>query len=113
MSTVKGVTARKAHPCENCHWVASLRGTNTILPGHRYLLHTAFPRDDGFDALESPFSIRECASCAVERDDGTATQYGICATYCHGTNPCVLPFERGAPGHEHACRECPTPGGAP
>lgn len=113
MSHVKGVTARIAHACENCHWVPSLRGTKSILPGHRYLLWTAFPRDDGFDALERPFSIRECATCAIERDDFTATSFGICGSFCHGVNPCVLPFERGAPGHECVCRECAkTPGGA-
>lgn len=107
MSTVKGITARVAHSCES-HDRQTVNGdwSKGILPGHRYVLHTAFPGDDGFDSLERPFSIKECASCAIERDDAAATTFGICGTYCHGTTPCALPFERGAPGHEHFCREC-------
>jgi hypothetical protein len=108
MGTIKGVTARTAHPCENCWRVPSLRDTMNILPGHRYLLHTAFPGDDGFDALERPFSVRECASCAVERDDYNASKYEICGTYCCSTEPCALPFERAGAGygHDHVCKRC-------
>lgn len=110
VSTVKGVTARVAHSCETCDR-KTVNGTYTtaIRPGHRYLLHTAFPGDDGFDALERPFSLRECASCAIGRDNFTAHSFGICGSYCHGTNPCVLPFTKGAPGHECFCRDCAIP----
>jgi hypothetical protein len=65
-----------------------------------------FPGDDGFEDITRPQSVRECASCAIERDGDTAIQYGICGTYCHGTTPCALPFGKGAPGHEHQCHEC-------
>lgn len=107
MATIKGVTARKAHTCESCSRL-TVNGEypKRIFPGHRYLQHTAFPGEDGSDTLERPFSIRECATCAIERDSYMATLYGICGSYCHGTNPCVLPFEKGAPGHECVCREC-------
>ena len=107
MSLTKGVTALKPHPCDSC----SLRTVNgnyrtAIFPGQRYLQHTTFPGDEGFEEGAQPVSHKECASCAIARDDFTAVQYGICGSYCHGTMPCALPFEKGAPGHEHECREC-------
>jgi hypothetical protein len=107
MSAAKGVTARTPHSCETCdRKTANGDWTKSILPGHRYLLHTAFPGDDGFDALERPFSVRECGSCAIERDDFVAHSFGICGTYCHGTNPCVLPFDAAGAGfgHNHVCK---------
>jgi hypothetical protein len=107
MSTVKGVTARVAHSCETCdRKTVNGEYSRAILPGHRYLLHTTFPGDEGFEEGTRPQSIRECASCAIKRDDCAATLYGICGSYCHGINPCVLPFVKGAPGHQCVCREC-------
>lgn len=106
MSLTRGVTARIPHECDSCHWTPSLRGVATILPGHRYLSHTAFPGDEGFEEGTRPARLTECASCAIGRDAPTAGLYGICGTFCHGTTPCALPFEKGAPGHDHACREC-------
>lgn len=110
MSTIKGVTARVAHACEGCS-VKTVNGvwTTPILPGHRYLLHTAFPGDDGFEEMDSPFSIRECARCAHARDVDASMLYLICGSYCCGTEPCALPFQpvgTPAPGHEHVCHRC-------
>lgn len=110
MSQIFARTARAPHECDTCYWTPSLRGVPTILPGHRYLEHVAFPGDPGFEEGQAPLRHKECASHAIERDDCSATQFGICGSYCHGTNPCVLPFERGAPGHKCVCRECITDG---
>lgn len=106
MSTSAGVTARKAHACETCSR-RDVNGTwsTPIRPGHRYVRHVVFPGNDGFEEGTRPQSIRECADCAMRRDDEAAPRYGICGSYCHGA-PCVLPFEKGSPGHEHQCREC-------
>ncbi|GGN39680.1 hypothetical protein FHR83_006666 [Actinoplanes campanulatus] len=108
MSLTRARTARVPHECDSCYWTPSLRGVATILPGHMYLEHVAFPGDEGFEEGEQPARLRECATHAIERDDFAATQYGICGSYCHGTNPCVLPFQKGAPGHDCVCRECIT-----
>jgi hypothetical protein len=48
-TAVRARTARQPHLCDSCHWTPSLRGVATIQPGHRYLLHTAFP--DGMRGL--------------------------------------------------------------
>lgn len=107
MSSVKAVTARIAHTCETCSpRTADGRYRKVILPGHRYLRHVVFPGDDGFEEATRPHSVRECASCAIERDDFTATSFDICGFYCCGIEPCVLPFQKGAPGHDHACKRC-------
>ena len=107
MSLTKGVTARKPHPCDTCSRITVTGDYRpAIFPGQRYLAHTTFPGDPGFEEGARPVAHKECASCAIGRDDFTATEYGICGSYCHGTTPCALPFEKGAPGHEHACREC-------
>lgn len=106
MSTTIARTAREPHLCDTCHWMPSLRGVATILPGHRYLLHTAFPGDEGYEEGSRPARLKECATHAIERDDFTATLYGICGSSCCGTTPCALPFEKGAPCHEHQCGEC-------
>lgn len=108
MSTIRGVTARVAHPCEG-HDQMTVNGavSKSILPGQRYLRHTGFPGDEGGDGLVGPYSIAECATCAVRRDPDAALMYGICGSYCCGTNPCVLPFApAGAPGHTCACERC-------
>ncbi len=101
-------TARIPHECDSCYWTHSLRGVPTILPGHRYLIHTAFPGDPGYEEGEHPARLKECATHAISRDDFAATQYGICATYCCGTEPCVLQFQRAGAGHEHrhVCHRC-------
>lgn len=108
MSTVKAYTARVPHKCDTCHWTPSLRGVATILPGHRYLVHVAFPGDEGYEEGTSPARLRECATHAIERDDFTATSFGICGTYCCGTKPCVLPFDKAGAGygHDHTCDQC-------
>jgi hypothetical protein len=106
VSQVTARTARVGHECDTCYWTPSLRGVATIRPGHRYLLHTAFPGDPGFEEGECPARLKECAFHAIQRDDFTATRYGICGSYCHGTTLCTLPFEKGGPGHEHQCRDC-------
>ncbi len=109
MSHTKGVTARTAHPCSTCdHPTVNNNWTASIRPGHRYLQHVAFPGDDGFEDSMRPWRAKECASCAIGRDDFTAHQFGICGTYCCGDRPCVLPYEKAGAGHEHdhACRGC-------
>jgi hypothetical protein len=110
MSSSKGVTARVAHSCEghdrmtvNGMWMLS------ILPGHRYVRHVAFPGDDGFEEISRPWSVAECATCAMERTDDAALEFGICGSYCCGDQACVLPFANGAPGHDHACARCTEP----
>lgn len=108
MSTTRGVTAQIKHTCETCSR-KTVNGdwTTPILPGHRYLVHTAFPGDEGFEEGTRPQQLRECASCAIEREDYTATLYGICGSFCCGVEPCVLPFRTpGTAEHEHACRRC-------
>lgn len=107
MNRTSGATARKAHTCETCSR-RDVNGTwsQPIRPGHRYVRHVVFPCDDGFEDVSRPQSIRECASCAIERDAYAARECGICGTYCCGIAPCALPLEKGRPGHGHQCREC-------
>jgi hypothetical protein len=100
-------TARIPHECDSCWWTLSLRGVPTILPGHRYLLHTAFPGEEGYEEGTRPARLTECAEHAISRTDGIASgEFEICGTYCCGTTPCALPHEKGAPGHDHQCRDC-------
>lgn len=111
-ATVRARTARKEHLCEGCHWTASLRGTPTILPGHRYLLHTAFP--DGVEIVaDAPYSLKECVACATEREQTNGLLVaGACGTFCCGTIPCALPHPHDG---GHSCRRCAveTAGAAP
>lgn len=102
-ATVRARTARKAHLCEGCHWTPSLRGQPTIAPGHRYLLHTAFPDGDEITA-EHPYSLKECVSCAEEREYAAATIVaGACGTFCCGDVPCARPHPHDG---EHSCLRC-------
>lgn len=105
MSTVKAVTARLAHFCSDCQWRGQ-QEVPVIAPGHRYLRHVGFPGEDGVSG-DRPWVVRECIACAGERDDTDPLLVAdACGTFCHGTTPCALPFEKGSPDHEHACREC-------
>ena len=102
--TVKARTARKPHLCEGCHWTPSLRGKPTIAPGHRYLLHTAFPGHDVL-AVNKPFSVKECVACA-EATGSTERSRGIalaCVTVCCGDIPCALLHKHDG---GHSCRRC-------
>jgi hypothetical protein len=102
-TTTRARTARRPHLCENCHWTPSLRGVATIQPGHRYLLHTAFP--DGLtNTSNAPYTLKECVACACERDDDAGLLVAnACATFCHGTLPCALPLKHDG---DHSCRRC-------
>lgn len=94
MATVKARTARTGHLCENCGW-------KSILPRHRYLLHTGFPSDD-YVSSEAPYSVKECVACAIDRDYGADLgPLAACGTYCCGETPCAQPV-----GHDgdHSCR---------
>jgi hypothetical protein len=104
-TAVRARTARKAHLCEGCHWTPSLRGKPTILPGHRYLLHTAFPGDD-VNQGNRPRSMKECVRCAVARESTAGVlEANACSTFCHGETPCARPLR-----HDgwHSCRDCPA-----
>lgn len=102
-ATVKGVTARKPHLCDNCHWDVNLRGVPTIAPGHRYLRHIAFP-DGDVNASDHPVVLLECVACAEEREYAAAMlTAGACSTFCHGDVPCALPFKHGG---DHSCLRC-------
>jgi hypothetical protein len=101
-TTTVARTARIPHLCEGCHWTPSLRGVPTILPGHRYLLHTAFP--DGLtNTSTAPYTLKECAACASVRD--AAGLLGACSASCCDTLPCALPFKHDG---DHSCRRCAT-----
>lgn len=104
-TTVKAFTARIPHLCDTCHWTASLqdvRDVPTILPGHRYLRHTAFP-DGEHNTSDRPYSIKECVACAEERDSAGLLVAGACTTFCHGTVPCARPLRHNG---DHSCRRC-------
>lgn len=106
MSTFKGVTARTAHFCSGCQMHAREYDVPVIAPGHRYLRHVGFPGDEGVSG-DRPWVLRECVACASEREETDLLLVAkACGTFCHGTTPCALPFERGAPGHQHSCRVC-------
>jgi hypothetical protein len=97
-TTVRARTARIAHLCDGCHW-GPFRKVRTIAPGHRYLIHTAFP-DREINQSGHPITHKECVSCAVER--GREMTSGACESYCHGITPCALPWSHSG---EHSCRE--------
>jgi hypothetical protein len=101
-TVVKARTARKSHLCDTCHWVASLRGTPTILPGHRYLLYTTFPEGPHGEINQSarPYTSTECVACAEKR----GLSYGLaCCTFCCGDTPCAKPTKHDG---DHSCRQC-------
>ncbi len=100
MATTTYRTARKSHLCDWCHWTPSLRGVPTILPGHRYLLHKAFPGDEGYEAGTRPATNKECIDCAVERDYGVDLSAGACGRFCCGDKPCARPVHHRG---DHSC----------
>lgn len=102
-TAVKARTARIPHLCDSCHETPSLRGVPTILPGHRYLRHTAFPGE--FNDSDRPYSITECVACAEERDSAGLLVAGAGSTFCHGTVPCALPVRHDG---DHSCQRCTT-----
>jgi hypothetical protein len=105
VSSTKGITARIAHFCSFCQMHSSEDAVPVIQPGHRYLRHVGFPGDDGVGG-ERPWVLRQCITCASEKDDFTPVQFGACGSFCHGTTPCSLPFVPGAMNHECSCRVC-------
>lgn len=112
--TVKAITARVPHLCDDCHWTPSLRGQPTIFPGHRYLRHTAFPGDE-VNTSERPYSLDQCVACVDRMRPGAATlEAGACGQLCCDELPCALPLRHGA---DHSCRRCAVspagPGTAP
>ena len=97
-------TARIPHPCDSCHWTPSLRGVATILPGHRYLIHTAFPGDAGHEEGQRPAALKECVACAADRTGDDPIILAVaCGAYCCALTPCALPVRHGG---EHSCRRC-------
>lgn len=97
-TTVKGVTARKRHRCDEASWT----GLHFIEPGHRYLRHVAFPGDD-VNGSDRPWVLRQCIACAENRGrDGTLIG-GACAGFCCGDVPCALPLKHDS---DHSCRRC-------
>jgi hypothetical protein len=105
--TVLARTARTAHACATCDWHTSEGEPLAIQPGHRYLIHVAFPGADGYEDGTRPWRMKECVACACEREPTAGLLVAqACATFCCGDVPCALPFEPGAPGHDHSCRRC-------
>jgi hypothetical protein len=129
--TTTARTARIAHACDTCRWTPSLRETPTIaagptaqrredhqdqsrpqrvptiVPGHRYLRHVAFPEGPMGEINQSShlIVITECVACACEREVTAGLLIaGACATFCCGDVPCALPF--GHRGDDHSCRRC-------
>lgn len=90
--TDRARTARTVRWCEHCN-------RHSILPGHRYLIHTLFP---GHDACppDRPVQLAECTAHAFERHEDY--RLDVCGTYCHGIEPCARPFRHDG---EHSCRE--------
>jgi hypothetical protein len=106
-TTVKGVTARKRHRCDESS--STWGGIHFIEPGHRYLRHVAFP-DDDVNGSDRPWVLRECIACAEERDSPMGHLLGgACTTFCCAMVPCALPFKHDG---DHSCRRCITSGGA-
>jgi hypothetical protein len=100
---VKARTARIPHLCDGCHWTPSLRGQPTILPGHRYLIHTAFPGAE-VNHSNRPYTNTECVACACERDKAfDLLVAGACTTHCCGDVPCARPVRHDG---DHSCRRC-------
>jgi hypothetical protein len=106
MSSTKALTARVGHYCYSCQWNATEGDPPVIAPGHRYLRHTTFPGEPGHEEGTSPAVLGQCIRCACELDDHAHVDAGACGTFCCSTTPCALPFQRGAPGHDHQCRDC-------
>jgi hypothetical protein len=101
--TVKAITARLPHKCDNCHWTPTLRGSATIATGHRYLRHVTFPGDEA-NPTGHPISLIECVACACERDPSAGLLIaGACSTFCCGDVPCARPPHRDG---DHSCRRC-------
>ncbi|MCU1657038.1 MAG: hypothetical protein JWO57_1694 [Pseudonocardiales bacterium] len=99
-TTVKGVTARKRHRCDE----ASRTGLHFIEPGHRYLRHVAFPGDD-VNGSDQPWVLRVCIACAEDRDCHAGMLVGgACTTFCCAMVPCALPFKHA--GDRHSCLRC-------
>lgn len=106
--TTRARTARVPHFCDGCHWTPSLRGVPTIAPGHRYLIHTAFPGGLGDEINQSdrPYTNKECVACACERDETSGLLVaGACSTFCCGDVPCARPHLHDG---DHSCRRCPS-----
>lgn len=100
-ATVTARTARIPHLCDDCHWTPSLRGVPTILPGHRYLRHVAFP---GHEAVggERPWSLKQCVACSGKTDDTAPLLLaGACSMFCCGDVPCARPLNHAG---DHSCR---------
>lgn len=98
-TTVKGVTARKRHRCDE-----SWGDVHFIEPGHRYLRHVAFPGDD-VNGGDRPWVLRVCIACAEDRDAHAGLLVaGACTTFCCGDVPCALPFKHA--GDRHSCMRC-------
>lgn len=106
MSTTTAVTARIPRLCYDCQWNAPEGDTEVIQPGHRYLKHTTFPGDPGWEEGTRPVVQFQCIACACQTDDSAYLDADACGTWCCGTTPCALPIGKGAPGHEHSCRQC-------
>lgn len=103
-TSVKARTARKSHFCESCQWTPSLRGEQTIAPGHRYLLHTAFPGDES-NGSDQPWSLKECIACAetAGRWEHSRGLGSACAAWCCGDVPCARIVRHDG---DHSCRRC-------
>lgn len=102
-TTLLGRTSRTRRFCDSCHWLASLRGSPTIAPGHRYVRHVTFPGADGNESGRVQVNV-ECVACLGDREPhGGLLIAGACSTFCHGELPCALP-ERHA--GDHSCRRC-------
>jgi hypothetical protein len=100
-ATMKARTAARAHACQSCR-ESGRRDRLTIATGHRYLLHTAFPDGETVVHGNRPWTINECVSCAVDRNDSWPA--GACETYCCiGNLPCAMPASHGG---DHSCRFC-------
>lgn len=95
-------TARKPHACDGCHLTG--RTEAVIAPGHRYLLHRVYADGYSVPLGTAPYELHECTSCAVAREHAADVgPLAACGTYCHGTEPCALPF--GHAGDRHSCRQ--------
>jgi hypothetical protein len=97
-TTTRARTARRPHLCDSCHWTPSLRGVATIQPGHRYLLHTAFP-DGMVNTSDRPYSLKECVACTCERDDSA----GLLVAFDPGERNDLRDDEE---PDEHECLSC-------
>lgn len=89
-TAIRARTARKAHRCEECRW-------RSILPGHRYEIHTIFPGHDVVSP-DRPITLKRCMGHAIAADVAAAFSGRACGTYCHALEPCVRPF-----GHVGDC----------